>query len=368
MEPIDVEMDENCDTSNLQPESGIEGEKNCDFSNRFVMIKISKKEKTLADLHLKNHEIIVKSEFQVERTNTEPMSDDEIDENCDTSNIIKTSDHEEEDVSEYEKLRLKNIAERQAKFNELKIKDKVLDLSKSNKIKKRKVTKEKFAAVKRPILARKFKGRRIKIKKSEHDAERGSFFKCDHCRRTCTTQAGLSSHIRHSHKEVQHIQRKHEVLSSYDCEQCPKKYKWKRDLESHIKTKHEGLSFDCEHCNKSFGTSYDLRMHVSWKHPVTQSFECHLCPKICGSQTGLDAHVTTHYLSESINKMLECDHCSFTAYSSSVLKHHRDVIHLKNVKYSCDKCDYFAYCQSHLKTHKFKCHGDQNQEGKCFHL
>ena len=40
MEPIDVEMDENCDTSNLQPESGIEGEKNCDFSNRFVMIKI----------------------------------------------------------------------------------------------------------------------------------------------------------------------------------------------------------------------------------------------------------------------------------------------------------------------------------------
>merc|ERR1711860_328592 len=123
------------------------------------------------------------------------MSDVENDENCDTSNITKTRDHDEEDVSEYEKLRLKNIAERQAKFNELKIKDKVLDLSKSNKIKKRKVTKEKFAAVKRPILARKFKGRRIKIKKSEHDAERGSFFKCDHCRRTCTTQAGLSKSV-----------------------------------------------------------------------------------------------------------------------------------------------------------------------------
>ena len=230
MEPMsDVEMDKNCDTSNLQPESGIEGEKNCDFSNRSVMIKISKKEKTLADLHLKNHEIIVKSEFQVERTNTEPMSDDEIDENCDTSNIIKTSDHDEEDVSEYEKLRLKNIAERQAKFNELKIKDKVLDLSKNNKIKKRKVTKEKLAAVKRPILARKSKakGRHIKIKKSVNKAEKGSL---------------------------------------------------------------------CDLCNKSFKSSHELRVHVSLKHPLTQSFECHLCQKVCGSQTGLDSHVTTHYL------------------------------------------------------------------------
>ena len=40
-------------------------------------------------------------------------------------------EEEEENLSEYEKIRLKNIADRQLKFNELKIEDKVLDLSSS---------------------------------------------------------------------------------------------------------------------------------------------------------------------------------------------------------------------------------------------
>ena len=38
----DVKFDENCDASNLQPESGIDGEKKSYFSNRLVMIKIFK--------------------------------------------------------------------------------------------------------------------------------------------------------------------------------------------------------------------------------------------------------------------------------------------------------------------------------------
>ena len=54
----DVKIDENCDTSNIQP----------------AIIKISKKEKKLADLQLKSRE------FQVR-----PLT--EIDENCETSNI-----------------------------------------------------------------------------------------------------------------------------------------------------------------------------------------------------------------------------------------------------------------------------------------
>ena len=40
-------------------------------------------------------------------------------------------EEDEENLSEYEKIRLKNIADRQLKFNELKIEDKVSDLSSS---------------------------------------------------------------------------------------------------------------------------------------------------------------------------------------------------------------------------------------------
>ena len=57
VEPMtDSELDENCDTSNLQPESDIERDINCD-----VLVKISKNEKTQADLQLKNLERTVKS-------------------------------------------------------------------------------------------------------------------------------------------------------------------------------------------------------------------------------------------------------------------------------------------------------------------
>ena len=59
------------------------------------------------------------------------MSDGEFDEYCDTSNLQPQPGID--DLSEYEKLRLKNIAERKAKFKEWKIKDRVLDLSKNNK-------------------------------------------------------------------------------------------------------------------------------------------------------------------------------------------------------------------------------------------
>ena len=306
MEPIDVEMDENCDTSNLQPESGIEGEKNCDFSNRFVMIKISKKEKTLADLHLKSRERIVKSEFEdMEIEKVETMSDGEIGENSDTSNIklptSNTSDHDEGDLSVYEKLRLRNIAERKAKFNELKIKDKVLDLSRNNR------------------------------KKS------GSIYKCDRdqCSKSYKSKLGLKNHIQskhcnqcsfvtnHTHLLLKHKRLKHTthkrtsalkklLAEKHDIGEARFKCDTKRPFLSResksrrIKVKKSGNKVEkgsfCDLCNKSFRYSHELRVHVSLKHPVIQSFKCHLCPKVCGSQTGLDSRVTTHYLSESTNK------------------------------------------------------------------
>ena len=150
----------------------------------------------------------------------EPMSDVENDENCDTSNITKTSDHDEEDLSEYEKLRLKNIAERKAKFNELKIKDKVLDLSRNNKIKKTKVTKEKLAAVKRPILARDSKAKKGK-------------FKCDQCSKTCKSKTALEFHLTSDHV-AEKISRK----------------------------------FRCKHCRyTSFNRSY-IKIHTERRHSI----------------------------------------------------------------------------------------------------
>ena len=113
----DGEHDENCDTSNLQPEPGIEGGKNCDFLNiRPVMIKISKSEKILADLHAKIDEtfdtyIESYTTMTCDHDDDEeyvPTSDTESFESCDTSVTklsSKINDHYgNDDLCEYEKF------------------------------------------------------------------------------------------------------------------------------------------------------------------------------------------------------------------------------------------------------------------------
>ena len=108
----------------------------------------------------------------------------------------------------------------------------------------------------------------------------------------------------HTYLLLKHKRRKHKM--DKETSDFKKPSLARKSKSRHIKIKKsvnkaEKGSF-CDLCNKSFERSHALRVHVSLKHPVIQSFECHLCPKVCGSQTGLDSHVTTHYLSESTNK------------------------------------------------------------------
>ena len=131
VQSVPDEKQESCDDERIESMSNVEIDENCDISDIELSSKASgcddEKSGMNADLE---------STICIEKV--EPMSDTENDENCDNSYIestTKTRDHEdeEEDLSEYEKLRLKNIAERQAQFNGLKIRDKVLDLSKNKK-------------------------------------------------------------------------------------------------------------------------------------------------------------------------------------------------------------------------------------------
>ena len=175
----------------------------------------------------------------------EPMSDVEIDENCDNSDIdlpsTKTIDNDdEEDLSEYEKLRLKNIAERQAQFNVLKIRDKVSDISRNKKIKKSKrnvssrdlssVLKEKDencdtsniepAAATKAVL--------VKISKKEKT---------------------LADQRMKSHKKIVKCKlcEKDYIAKEYliQCDQCSKTYNSRNGLRDHIQSVHKGVTRQC---------------------------------------------------------------------------------------------------------------------------
>ena len=271
MEPMsDVERDENCDTPNIELST------------------------TKASGQDDNEEY-----FSTSDTESEECRDTSV-----TKSSTKTSDHDnKDDLSEYEKLRLKNIAERKAKFKELKIKDKVLDLSMNNKIRKTKVMKgndedwypsnKKPKATKRPFPVRKSKSRRVKTKMTKENCDTSS------TKPTAAKRTYLAWKSREAKSRA--IKIKKAENGRFNCDQCSKTYAYQKDLEQHIKIKHEGLSFDCDLCNKSYGTLWALRNHVSEKHHVTQSFGCHLCHRVCASQTALDFHLTcTHYLDENV--------------------------------------------------------------------
>ena len=121
--------------------------------------------------------------------------------------------------------------------------------------------------------------------------------------------------------------------SRYECDQCPKSYKNKVSLDKHVRAKHRD----------SF-----------------KSYKCDICQRICGSQTTLDYHVTTHYLSESTNKMLKCDHCSYSTYkgTSDFKKHLAEKHGIGEAKFKCDICNKVCSSRGHLKNHRESVHGE----------
>ena len=207
-EPMtDTELDENCDTSNLQPESDIESDINCDD----VLVKISKKEKTQDDLQLKK--------------------------------VWRPKKYKK-----HKKYKMDPLTKR------FRCKQCVKDFS--------------------------CKQRLIQHSQNVHE---GLTFNCDQCSKTYNSSTGLSLHVQtvhegltyqcdhcdkdftQSHHLKRHVRSVHEGVT-YQCEQCPKTYKSKVGLYLHMKSIHEGVTYQCEQCHKSFTQKFHLKQHVRLKH------------------------------------------------------------------------------------------------------
>ena len=215
----DSELDENCDTSNFQLESNIEvHEQNLVYLierdlNFDVLVKISKKEKTQADLQLKNRKRTAKRAFEVN---------------------------------------MKRKYKKHKKY----VMDPLTQRYKCNKC-------EKDYAEKRRLIEhfqRVHEGLTLKCKhcpktftsncglfehtKSVHE---GVTFKCDQCTKTFNFKNGLRIH-KQSHHLKRHVRSVHEGVT-YQCEQCPKTYAYKEGLTGHTQAVHEGVTYPCDQCD-----------------------------------------------------------------------------------------------------------------------
>lgn len=78
---------------------------------------------------------------------------------------------------------------------------------------------------------------------------------CDHCSSVFKYRRDLNSHIRTKHKQGD---------QKFTCEQCPSKYVHKKSLQVHIKLKHgtEKEEFGCPVCQKKFELKKRLTRHL----------------------------------------------------------------------------------------------------------
>jgi KRAB domain-containing zinc finger protein len=62
----------------------------------------------------------------------------------------------------------------------------------------------------------------------------------------------------------------------FACDQCPKKYKGKHHLKTHVKSEHEGIKHECSECGNKFTQLNSLKTHIDGVHRGIKH-ECEEC-------------------------------------------------------------------------------------------
>ena len=102
--------------------------------------------------------------------------------------------------------------------------------------------------------------------------------------------------------------------NSYPCGQCDYISNGKKDIISHVDTRHGGI-FQCAQCDKTFTTYSGFKTHLDNKH----SEESYLCDK-CNFTTGGKWYLQRHMTSVHADLIFSCDMCSFTAKHKSTVR------------------------------------------------
>ena len=105
-------------------------------------------------------------------------------------------------------------------------------------------------------------------KQNDHAGDEMNY-RCEFCGKTYNIKRNFKDHMRIVHD-------KQKVF----CDQCEKSFSNQGHLNSHIKTKHEGIfDYKCEEpgCNKACSTPYELKSHIERIHKGIKNHICDTC-------------------------------------------------------------------------------------------
>ncbi len=164
-------------------------------------------------------------------------------------------------------------------------------------------------------------------------------YECYQCKAMFKRIKLLRKHMKTNHHSSDKI---------WSCSDCHKRYSQRKKLMEHF---YKHISTQCEHCNESFTSLRDMRKHYEEVHTdLLISYQCDRCPKKFVLKAQLRIHIHDHlHLAKQPDKPPSdrhirtpestclCSQCGKTFKNKWLLTSHQNV-HNSEKQFLCPKC------------------------------
>ena len=138
-------------------------------------------------------------------------------------------------------------------------------------------------------------------------------------------------------------------LDRYQCGECDKSYKAKRELHKHIERIHRGHRFTCEICFEGLASESSLKRHVRLLHePQAKCVSCDACGKSFKDRHTLHKHMRIH---DTTARSDPCPECGKVMANNGVLRIHIRTVHERVLRHVCDLCGKTFASTNNMERH-----------------
>ena len=130
----------------------------------------------------------------------------------------------------------------------------------------------------------------------------------------------------------------------HECSECDSTFRWKKNLNQHLRKDHGILKYKCDYCNFTVNDQSNLRKHERAKHAGVL-FACDQCEYTTEDRS----HLNRHKRSKHIMKNINCAQCSFVTDRNDKLETH---VKAKHTLKTCNECDFTSLSQKEMGKHK----------------